>query len=197
MEINNIKLNFLEKYYMFYEWLDTDNIEKFNKISVFRISSKTLNDFMNYQIRILDETIFSKHNPAIFSDTYSYIAIKFDNNGYSISKSSLLLEDEFRLNMKIDDLKIMKIIYNKIDLDLKEKELRINLNIRKTIELELNKIKEENNIEKLTYLYYEWFQKKENSVQKMFINMYNKLIMPPSENEKKVYEIIKKSYKLV
>ena len=197
MEAKNIKLNFLDKFYMPYDWLNTDKIINYSKMSIYRITSKALNEFINYKIRILDETIFKNNNPALFSDTYNYIAIIFNKNGYSISKSSLLLEDEFKLNQNIDDLKVSKVIYNRLDLEKKDNDLRINTEMRKTIEIELDKLQKENNLEKLTYLYYEWFNKKENDLQKMLTDMHNKILMPLSNNEKNIYEIIKKSYKLV
>ena len=37
MIINNITLNFLDKFYPFYEWLEDDNIEIFKKVYVYKV----------------------------------------------------------------------------------------------------------------------------------------------------------------
>lgn len=197
MKVDNIRVNFLDHYYMFYDWLDTDLMEKVSGIMLYKVSSKTISDFMNFKIKIHNLNILSKNNIILFSDGFSYVAIEFDNEGKSIFKSSLLLEDENNLYSKVDNLKNTKLSYEKLEKENKIKDLRINEEIRKTIRIELCNLEKNNNKDKLAYLYYEWFNKFENDSQKMLRNMFKKLEMPLTKSEKKVYDLIKKSYKLV
>ena len=196
MLVKNIKLNFSESYFMFYDWLDTDDIKEYKNIPLYRVSNNTLNDFINYEFRLLDESIF-KRNIVLFSDTYDYIAIMFDSNGYCILKSSILLEDEIKLGNSIDDLKITKVIYTKNNINNASDDLRINKKIKETLNNEISKLEENNDIDKAQYLYYEWFKKKDNNFDKMINHMKEKINNPITENEIYIYDLIKKSYKLV
>lgn len=197
MKIDNLKLNFLDSYYMFYDWLDNDEIETVNKIPVFKVSSKTVNDFICYKIK-LNETDFIKNGKILlFTDTYTFIAIEFDEVGNCLYKSSLLLEDELRLSKKVDNLKNIKMDYQILGENSHNKDLRINDKIKKTIKVELDNLLQNQNIDKLKYLYYEWFKRTETDIDKMIKCMYKKLDVPLTEVEKDIYDLIKKSYKLV
>jgi len=197
MKVDKIKLNFLDKYYMFYDWLETDAIENISNLMLYKVSSKVLSDFIQYKIRLKDSKIVSKSRYAIFSDGFSYIAIEFDEQNISAYKSSLLLNDEIRLNNLIDAAEETELKYEKISADKNNNDLRINEEIRRTIKVELTNIKENFDIDKLKYLYYEWFKKNGNDFDTMFYHMSKKLIMPLTKDEKYIYELIRKSYRLV
>lgn len=197
MRVDKIKLNFLDKYYMFYDWLETDAIENVSNLMLYKVSSKVLSEFIQYKIKLSDSKLISNSQYAIFSDGFSYIAIEFDEQNISAYKSSLLLNDEIRLNNLIDAAEEIDLKYEKISADKSNNDLRINEEIRQTIEVELNNIKENLDIDKLKYLYYEWFKKTENNFDTMFYQMSKKLIMPLTKDEKYIYELIKKSYRLV
>ena len=95
MIINNITLNFLDKFYPFYEWLEDDNIETFKKVYVYKVKSNILQDLINNIVKI--DLKYLKDYPLIFTDEYEFIAIDFDKNGISNYKSSLTLKDEFKI----------------------------------------------------------------------------------------------------
>ena len=197
MKVDNLKLNFLDSYYMFYDWLESDVIEKYGSVVLYKVSAKTISDFINYKVKILDSRLIKQSKVLLFSDGYSFIALEFDKNGSSLYKSSLLLEDELKLDKTLDNLKFIKINYEKIIKDNNCTDLRINEEIRKTIKIELKCLKESNDGDKLSYLYYEWFNKTESSMEKMLEIMYKKIEMPLTLKEKNIYDLIKKSYKLV
>ncbi|MBE6148409.1 MAG: hypothetical protein E7167_02820 [Firmicutes bacterium] len=197
MKINKLKLNFLDSYYMFYDWLDTDEIESNLSLMVYKVSSKVVSDFISYNIKLNDLSILKDGNALLFTDSYTYIAIEFDKDGNSLYKSSLLLEDELRLNTKVDTLKNIKVNYEILSENQSNKDLRINEEIRKTIKVELNNLYHTKNEDKIKYLYYEWFQKAENDIEKMIKCMNKKIDMPLTILEKNIYDLIKKSYKLV
>jgi len=197
MKINKLKLNFLDSYYMFYDWLDTDEIESNLSLMVYKVSSKVVSDFISYNIKLNDLSILKDGNALLFTDSYTYIAIEFDKDGNSLYKSSLLLEDELRLNTKVDTLKNIKVNYEILSENQSNKDLRINEEIRKTIKVELNNLYHTKNEDKIKYLYYEWFQKAEKYIEKMIKCMNKKIDMPLTILEKNIYDLIKKSYKLV
>lgn len=197
MQVNNIKLNLLPRYYMFYDWLKNDNIKTYQKVSLYRVSNITFNDFINYNVKILDESIYLENNPVIFSDSYSYVAIMFDKDGNSYLKSSLLLEDELKLSSKVDDLKLTKIIYSKSSEVENDNELRLNTEIKKIILKEINSLEKNNNIEKIKYLYYEWFNKNTDNLSLMIKNMKNKIDKEITSKEIYIYGLIQKCYRTV
>jgi len=197
MKVNNIKLNFLDNYYMFYDWLKDDIIENKNNLNVYKVPSKTIDDFMGYQVELLDLKYLKEDNVILFTDDFSYIAIEFNNNGKSIFKSSLTLEDEIKINKKIENLKQINIPYKKIKLEKRKDDLRLNEIIRKTIQVELNGLQKIMDNDKIAYLYYTWFKKTSNNNKNMLSTMLKKIQMPLTSEEIKIYNLIKNKYKLV
>lgn len=197
MKINNICLNLLDNYYMFYDWLKDDEIDKDTTVIAHKVSSKVISDLISYKIKIINLDLISNGLIHLFTDDFSYVVIEFDKNGNSLYKSSLLLKDEIKVSKKTENLKRELIQYKKISEDIPRNDLRINEKIRNIIRIELNNLQKEVNSDKLEYLYYEWFKKVETSPQKMLHNMDKKLSMPLTQNELYIYDLIKKSYKLV
>ena len=101
-----VKLNFNDIAYKFYEWDKNDKLEIVKKIPIVKIKSKILKkmitnnfkiekDFLNYiSNKTLCKNNYIIKNACIFCDTKSSIAIEFDDDGKSIARSFLLLEDE-------------------------------------------------------------------------------------------------------
>lgn len=192
MQVNNITLNFLDNYIQFYDWLKKDKISINNNLLLLKVSSKMINDLISNQIIISD--LSSKK--VIFTDEYTYIAIMFDKSGKTQYKSSILLSDEVRLEKKLNKIKYSKYDYKILNQDTLDNELRINKDIKSTILKELNNLKKENNKDKISYLYYEWFSKMEISVDKMLEKMLKRLNMPISQKEKEIFNLINISYKV-
>ncbi len=194
MIINSIKLNFLDKYYHFYEWLNDDNIQDYKNVELIKVSSKTLNDLIAYQVKLLNDNL--NKDIYLFTDSYSYIAIKFKNN-MSILKSSLLLEDEYNLKKSLNKAKYIKLNYQKLELEKEDQDIRLNSLIKKYLVTEINKIKDQNDLDKIRYIYYEWFQHTESDVQKMLNKMLAYLDKPVDDKIKYIYNLFKNTYKLV
>ena len=195
MIINNITLNFLDKFYPFYEWLEDDNIEIFKKVYVYKVKSNILQDLINNIVKI--DLKYLKDYPLIFTDEYEFIAIDFDKNGISNYKSSLTLKDEFKTCNLICYLKIENINYEKIKKVNKPINSRYEEKIKKVLNLEINKLYENNNVDKINYLYYEWFKREEDDIKKIINKMQKKLLLPITNDEKKIYNLIIKTYKVV
>lgn len=194
MIINSIKLNFLDKYYHFYEWLNDDKIQEYKNVELVKVSSKALNDLIAYQVNILNDNL--NKDLYVFTDSYSYVAIKFKNKK-SILKSSLLLEDEYNLKKILNKAKYIKLTYQKIELEKEDQDIRLNSLIKKYLIKEINKIKDQNDLDKIKYIYYEWFQHTESDGQKMLNKMLNYLDKPIDDKIKYIYDLFKNNYKLV
>lgn len=191
--INNITLNLLDKYYPFYEWLIDDDVIEYSKIKIIKVNSKTINDFLNNKILLLENP---KDKIIVFSDLQNSIAIEFCNFE-STYKSSLQLFDEKKVIDKLSCLKNETIKYQIISKENKSLYLRIDEDIKKVISTELETLIKNNNMDKIKYLYYEWFGKTSSNRNQMISNMYEKLNYDISAQEKKIYGIIKKSYRCV
>ena len=196
MQVKHVKLNLLDSYWMFYDWLSSDQIKDYNNVNVYRVSSKILNDFMTNQFKITKGFEFCQ-KPIIFSDSYSCVAITFDNDGCSLLKSSLLLEDELSLNKEIDELKQISIKYEIINQDERCNNLRINQEIKQIIIKEIEQMEKNNEIEKIAYFYYEWFKEVSNDYKIMIKKMKQRINSIISDDEIYIYELIKKCYKPV
>lgn len=195
MIINNITLNFLDKFYPFYEWLEDDNIEIFKKVYVYKVKPNILQDLINNIVKI--DLKYLKDFPLIFTDEYEFIAIDFDKNGISNYKSSLTLKDEFKICNLICYLKYENINYKIVKKVNKPINSRYEEKIKKVLNLEINKLYENNNVDKINYLYYEWFKSEEDDIKKIINKMQKKLLLPITNDEKKIYNLIIKTYKVV
>lgn len=195
MIINNITLNFLDKFYPFYEWLEDDNIEIFKKVYVYKVKPNILQDLINNIVKI--DLKYLKDFPLIFTDEYEFIAIDFDKNGISNYKSSLTLKDEFKICNLICYLKYENINYKIVKKVNKPINSRYEEKIKKVLNLEINKLYENNNVDKINYLYYEWFKSEEDDIKKIINKMQKKLLLPITNEEKKIYNLIIKTYKVV
>ena len=195
MIINDITLNFLDKFYPFYEWLDDDNIEIFEKVFVYKVRPNILQDLINNVIKI--DLKYLKDVPLVFTDEYEFVAIDFDKKGKSNYKSSLTLKDQIKISNLIYYVKYENINYEKIKQVDQSINLRYEEKIKKVLNLEINKLYENNNIDKIKYIYYEWFKCEDDNIKKIINKMQKKLLLPITNDEKKLYNLIIKTYKVV
>lgn len=196
MQIKKIKLNLLPSYIMFYDWLKCDDIKEYYNITAYRVNCETVQDFIKYRIKLVNK-IAIINKPIIISDTFNSMAIVFDENGNSVYKSSLLLNDEIYINDEIINFKLSKFNYDKIFVQNNTNELRQITHIKNTILQELSIIENENDIPKLEFFYYELFNKKGISFKNMVGQIYDKLNNDITEKEIYLYDLIQKNYKVV
>lgn len=202
-------LNFSEENIPFYEWTNDDNLECIEKITLYKISEKDMSIIWQNKIRvnkdflelIKDKTLLKKENlintieyAVVLTDAKSSIALEFDKDGNLMYRSNLLLEDDLNVIEMAFVLKRKSIKYeiiNKLEIN---NELRENLKIKNSIKLELHKLYESNNVSKLSFLFLEWFGKKEKSLKNMYNKMIKELENDIDENQYRIYKIIKLSY---
>lgn len=206
----NIILNWSENTpYNFYEWNDTDYLELIKKIPFIKIKHKSLIDIMENDIKInneflnniKDKTLVSGKNTickinyaVLFTDSKNIIAIEFNDNGESINRSKLLLEDEinalevaYSLKEENIDFEIIKKIEN-------NQTLRQESDAKRLITLELNNLYQNKELSKLRYLYYEYKEEKSEDIDYIYQTLINELETNFKEEFIRIYDIIKLSY---
>lgn len=203
----DLELNFLDKYYPFYEWSKEDIIEIIKKIPLFLVSE---HDFMkmfqhefilneNILKLIKDKTLGKKkiEYAMIICDKKNTLAIQFDENGKSIFRSSLTYTDDENINEVIYTIKESKLDYQILDKIDFNNEMRVNENIKKVIMTEVRTLNQEKNYQKLRYLYLEWFGINENRVDVILKNISDRLNSEIGNSEIEIYNLIKLSYNRV
>lgn len=203
----DILLNFTnsKKVYEFFEWESTDVIINVKKIPIFKIAKETLWDLLNYRIKV-DKSVFKKientsivykqnkkrfKHLAIFSDGSKAIGINLNDNGIVEYKSSMLLDEEEEATYIAEKLQLEKLEYQKLEKLKKEEFITRKEEEEKTFLLkEINLLYKNNDLEKLKYLYIEYFDKKEENID----NIYNKLITSLDsidEKHEELYQLLK------
>lgn len=189
--IYDIILNFNEQIYDFYEWNKSDNLTHIRKIPLIRVNSKDLYNIENNYIKF-NEDLFNKIksrtevfagrtvktiDACIFSDGTSVIAVKVKNNKYYFSK--LIIEEEMEVIEVATRMKEMNIEYEIIKKRFNDLKTRKELEIEDYVKKELNKLEKNNEEEKLKYLFFECFGKKDYDIKKLY------------KESNKIYEILK------
>lgn len=202
----DVLINFQDNYCMFYEWDKEDNIEFIKKIPLVHISSKVYNDFFTKKIKVSKEFLNSIENKTkikqnhylkyacIFSDGKNSIAIEFDEEGISLNKSSVMLEDEININEFMYTINLTEIDYEVILDETMFKETRQELKIKRVLEIEINSMYNKKEFSKLKYIYLEWFNELLDNTDQMYNNMLMKINDRLTEKEYHIYELIKLSY---
>ena len=201
-----LNLNFNDDLYYFYEWDENDKLERIKKIPIIKIKSKLFKTIVNNNFEIDDNTfkyienktlnkdVFKINNACIFCDTKNCIAIEFDNNKKSIARSFLMLEDENNICDISYTLKYHDVYLENIKKLNTNNELRQELKIKKIITKEIFELYKNNNLKKLKYLYYEWFNLIENNKDVIVKNMYAEQKKDLKTIHHEIYNIIKMSY---
>lgn len=206
----DIILNWSENIpYSFYEWNDFDYLELIKKIPFIRIKHKSLIDIWSNNIKISsefltnikDKTLVSGNNSickisyaCLFTDNKSIIALEFNENGESINRSKLLIEDEMNALEVSYSLKEEEIEY-----EIKEKieennSLRQVSDAKRLITLEINNLYQNKELSKLRYLFYEYKGERVEDIEKIYHILNEDLKSNFNEDFFRIYNIIKLSY---
>lgn len=178
--IYDILLNFQANLYDFYEWNIMDDIDHIKKIPIFKISNKCLNEVRKNQVIFSNEFLdciqnkteyFSDHGvkkikyACLISDGKEILGLKIDNK---IEYSRLLIDEEMDVLEIISRFNETNIPY-KVDTPNNEIPLitRKQLESQKFLETQLHLLYQDDNVEKLKYIYYECFNEKEESKEAM------------------------------
>ena len=201
----DLVLNFNETAFMFYEWNENDVIELIKKIPLFSVNNKVLKDLIYNEIvvdkeflNLIEDKCELKNGTlkyvALFASKNGAIALEFNNDGKSISRSFLQVDDEIGVTEMLYTIPLFKFDYTlgqKIKIN---KNLRIEEDIKKFIELEIDSLYKKGNFDKLKYLYNEWFLKDSNDLNIIYKDMKEKLKGDLTDKEMNIYNLIRLSY---
>lgn len=196
--IYDIYLNLNETLYDFFDWNKNDKLIHIKKIPVIKVNEEIMKTLFHYNIKIDKELLIQIYNKteiwnmneninycSLFASNTDIIAIYFNEDGNSIKKSGLFIDEE---------LEVLEIT-NKLN----EKNLNFTiLNKQKNIFKTRKQIKEENFITKelknmednrLNYIYFECFGKREKNKKIILDNI--KKLQKNSKVYKNLYDILK------
>lgn len=204
----DVLLNFFDVNTLFYEWDSLDNLEYYKKVPLVAVSNKTLKDFINNDIRVSKEflsTIEDKAKKkgecskyiAIFADRNGSVALEFNDDGKSISRSYLEVEDDLNISEILYSIDVTNMDYEIVKKIEYNPNLKDEDNIKRVILTELNNLEKNKEYTKIKYFYMELFNKKPDDTSNIVSIMKEKLNKEIGANERKVYDLIKLSYNKV
>lgn len=195
--VYDVILNFNENPYDFYEWNENDDIIHVNKIPLLKVNKQILKEAWYQQVKfdksllmlIENKTeIFLKKEKikyaCLLTDEDSVFGFLFDDKGEVIKKSSLLIEELTEIIYISVPLKTLTFNYQLLNKN------QLNFNTRDEIEKKeiilryINNLNKKEEVDKLKYIYYECFDKKEESINKIINNIKKNI------NKKAIVEII-------
>lgn len=200
--IYDIYTNYKENYYDFYEWNKNDNLTHFKKIPILKINNKDYKKIIKNNIQINQDLLFKIKNKSeiynkiekknyylLVTNGLDVVALLFDINGNTIKRSSLLIEEELDIinSIKNNTINIIKYkIINKIPVIFKTRK---ELEKIQYIKNELKNLTINKDYDKINYLYYECFNKKDKNIK------YELKILKESINNNYISNIIYNFFK--
>lgn len=196
--------------YEFYEWNEDDTILHIKKIPLYKISDNDLDSISNNKVKFDLEFTKSLYNKTevfknknknlynylvLFADNNRALAVQLDNNGEVISKSKMQLDEEEEILELTTRTNESNIKYNILKKEENDKYItRIEEDIKNYLINDLEKSYHENNINKIKFIYNEYFNKKNDNLDKMYIELKKQIKNKDSSKDKELYNMIKLSY---
>ena len=190
-------------YHYFYELEDPIIVKK---IPIIRISHSNYIEILRTKFKVDKEFLSIINNKSkfkkeidskyicIFTDNKNAFVVEFNNNGESINKSSLLLEDELNICELSYSNQVINLNYNIFNREDISIDTIQSIRIKKYILLEIESCLNKKNYNKLKFIYLEWFNKMNNNIEDIVKDMHNKLNSFISDKEYEIYKLIKLSY---
>ncbi len=195
--------------YEFYEWNDTDYLELIKKIPLFKIKHKAFIEILTHNIKldkeimdiIQDKTLLSGKNlvskisyACLITDGKNVLALEFRDDGTSINRSKILIDDEINILEVTYNLKEYNFLYELLnELDMNNM-LRQEREAKHLIMLEVNNLYKNRDEAKLKYLYYEYKKEKIDNIDIIYHNLMEDINSSFNKDILKLYYIIKLSY---
>ena len=198
-----------DKIYDFYEWNDTDYLELIKKIPIYKVKHKTYLDIISNKVKvssnfleeIKDKTLISSKKlikkieyASLITDNKNVYALEFNTDGYVISRSKLLIDDEIGILEMTYSLKENDITYEIIEPLIIDNDLRQIKEALHLISLEVTNLYEQKDAAKLKYLYYEYQKEQIEDIDLIYKKILTDLTKPFNSELLKLYYIIKLSY---
>ncbi len=187
--VYDILLNFKEEYYEFYDWNVKDVLEHIRRIPIFKVTTKTISDFLNYDLAVekqfldivenqtemfLGRKVKKEKYAFLITDSRKALAVKIKDN--QMYMSDLLIDEEQIAHELLPLLSLVEINYEIKKVNRKQKfKTRKEIEFEKYLNKEFEKLLTDENDEKLKYIYYECFNKKQDSKEVIVKEMEKEL----------------------
>ena len=208
--VYDIVLNFNSDLYEFFEWKREDSLYHIKRINLIKVDSITYNNIFDNVVTFTNNSfllnIFNKceyytnrsidtiNYAFIITDSYRLLGIMLDNNGKTIKYSSFLLDEEEEILDVSNKLKETKLNYKIIKKrNRNDFNTRLEINIVNFIKNDLDNNYKKNNLNKLKYLYYEYFNKQSDNIDLIYQELVNELDKDITEKHYNLYNLIKLS----
>ena len=197
----DIVLNPNESLYEFFEWEDKDSIIYLKKIPVLRCDPKIIYNIMDNYIEVEESFFEFLNNKAetydgknesmcILSDGFISIGVSFINKiGKYVSK--LLPIDENNIVNTLYKQDIISIKYNILNKRKKEQIPRYEIENKELIRNTITYFYNNKDINKLKYLYLEYFNKDIDDIEKIYKSFIKELDNNYSDKFNSIISIIK------
>lgn len=210
--IYDILLNFSDAIlYEFYEWNTNDHIDNMKRIKLAKISKKDFDLFLNYKIKIdsdfllkifktcevyLNKGIEVLDYCVLFSDGVRVLAMEFNKNGVSECKSKLLLDEEEEIASLATNLEFTEIKFELIKEDVMNRFLtRKEIKMRKYLINEIKDSYRNKNLNKLKFLYTEYFDDNESNPEVMVNSLIDSMTNDLDDKHINLYNLLCLSHK--
>lgn len=212
MYVYDILLNFTDgKIFNFYEWKEDDLIDHIKKIPLYRVNSKTIDDFINNDFlvtcdfieKIKGKTLVYKNKNIIlygclFSDNNRVVAVEFNDLGESIYKSFLIVDEEDDVCNDAYSLEYIDIdykIYKKNSDNLSSIFLtRSEAFKQKYLISEINYLYKNNMKDKFKFLFLEIFDNYNDDISINYNNFISEIINNYDKRFDHLYDTVRLSY---
>lgn len=209
LNVYDILLNLLdgERVYESFEWSNKDNIEHIKKIPMVKVSSNFLDDAI-YNTIIIDnkflKDIYKKSEiynndkvsvidyAALFTDGYKVLGIEFNDEGKSMYKSFLLLDEEDEILDISSEIKLYNLPYKKIKCIKNNSYLTREEEFRKNYLLkEIKYAYKKKKYEKINYLYDEIYPKNDKDITDKYKILIKDIENNYSVEHNELYKILR------
>lgn len=209
LNVYDIILNLLDsnRIYESFEWNHKDNIEHIKKIPMIRVTSNFLNDVIQNNIIVgkdylkeiyrkteiyNDDGISVIDYACLFTDNFKVIAVEFNNEGKSLFKSNLLLDEEEEILELSNEIKLRTLEYKVVKkskenlLLTREEEFRRNYLLK-----EIKYAYKKGFYDKINYLYEEIFPSDHKSIEERYKILIQDIKDNYSKEHNKIFKILK------
>lgn len=200
--IYDILLNYNKEFYEFYEWKNKDNIINVRKIPCFKVSEDVYTK-LKYNVVILEEKFVEmikgktsyytsnrvNNNLCIFTSKKDTFGAMIDSKGRIIQRSSLLLEESDEIIEEFADKKITSVNIIKNQNSKVIRTGRLERERKQEIKQSINNDKL--GIEKLKYIFYDYFEEEENSNEIIKQRILKELNKPWNKKLNNMYNTIR------
>ncbi len=209
--IYDILLNFNEGIpYEFFEWQKEDEIDHIKKIPLYKLHRKAMQALFYEKIQVpssfLNELkektelyrkgmVEKASSLALFTDGTIALAVEFDENGISLCKSRLLLDEEEEVLETSRILKEIPFSYSCIEKYPFSFQTRYERQMSHFLKQEFQVAIEEKNLEKIAYFYEECFDEIFSNLEESGKQLLESL-SHLNASHKKLYTLLLRSYQL-